>query len=100
MEVASLSSFRYDPNKFKGWFHSLAQMNWTAEPNNAHAALASLEQAGLLEGIVTQNVDGLHQRAGSINVNEIHGHLRADVVLSGDVAELLPKIVGEVLLEQ
>jgi NAD-dependent deacetylase len=79
MEVASLSSFRYDPDKFYGWFHSLAQMIWTAEPNDAHAALASLEEAGLLEGIVTQNVDGLHQRAGSINVNEIHGHLRAAV---------------------
>ena len=79
MEVASLSSFRYDPEKFYGWFHSLAKTIWTAEPNAAHTALASLEKGGLLEGIVTQNVDGLHQRAGSINVNEIHGHLREAV---------------------
>jgi NAD-dependent deacetylase len=79
MEVASLSSFRYDPDKFYSWFHSLAEMIWTAEPNAAHAALVSLEKAGLLEGIVTQNVDGLHQRAGSTNVNEIHGHLREAV---------------------
>ncbi len=79
MEVASLSSFRYDPDKFYSWFHSLAQMIWSAEPNDAHTALVSLEKAGLLEGIVTQNVDGLHQRAGSINVNEIHGHLREAV---------------------
>ncbi len=79
MEVASLSSFRYDPDKFYGWFHSLAKMIWTAEPNAAHAALASLEKAGLLMGIVTQNVDGLHQRAGSMNVKELHGHLREAV---------------------
>ncbi len=50
MEVASLSSFRYDPDKFYGWFHSLAQMIWSAEPNDAHTALASLEKAGLLRG--------------------------------------------------
>ncbi len=79
MEVASLASFRYDPVKFYGWFHSLAEMIWTAEPNAAHAALASLEKDGLLEGIVTQNVDGLHQRAGSVNVSELHGHLRQAV---------------------
>ena len=44
MEVASLSSFRYDPHKFYGWFHSLAKMIWTAEPNAAHAALAAIHQ--------------------------------------------------------
>ena len=43
------------------------------EPNRAHYALAEMEKKGLLAGIITQNIDGLHQRAGSINVAEIHG---------------------------
>ena len=79
IEVASLASFRYDPEKFYRWFHSLATMIWTAQPNAAHLALAQLESAGLVQGIVTQNVDGLHQRAGSKVVCEIHGHLREAV---------------------
>ena len=44
-----------------------------AEPNKAHRALAELEQAGKLTGIVTQNIDGLHQKAGSRKVYELHG---------------------------
>lgn len=44
-----------------------------AEPNEAHKALARLEASGRLVGVITQNVDGLHQKAGSRNVQEIHG---------------------------
>lgn len=43
------------------------------EPNKAHIKLAELEKAGKLDGIITQNIDGLHQKAGSVNVQEIHG---------------------------
>ena len=43
------------------------------EPNSAHRKLAEIEQQGMLDGVVTQNIDGLHQKAGSINVQEIHG---------------------------
>lgn len=46
-----------------------------AEPNSGHIALAALEQAGLIEGIVSQNVDGLHRRAGSSHVIDLHGTL-------------------------
>ena len=44
-----------------------------AEPNDAHKALAKLEQEGKLTAVVTQNIDGLHQKAGSRNVYELHG---------------------------
>jgi NAD-dependent deacetylase len=47
-----------------------------ARPNAAHLALAQLEARGILKGIITQNVDMLHSRAGSTIVHEIHGHLR------------------------
>jgi len=43
------------------------------EPNRAHYKLAEMEKAGKLDGVITQNIDGLHQRAGSRNVQEIHG---------------------------
>ncbi len=46
-----------------------------AEPNAGHVAVADLERAGLLSGILTQNVDGLHQRAGTADVLELHGNL-------------------------
>ena len=44
-----------------------------AEPNAAHFKLAEMEKSGRLEGVITQNIDGLHQKAGSRNVQEIHG---------------------------
>ncbi len=50
-----------------------------AEPNSAHLALADLEKAGIVSAIITQNVDGLHQRAGSKHVIDLHGNL-AEVV--------------------
>lgn len=76
MEVASLFAFRRRPQRFYEWFHKLASTLLAAEPNSAHTALAELEQGGFLAGVVTQNVDGLHQRAGSVNVCELHGHVR------------------------
>ncbi|MCB9136373.1 MAG: NAD-dependent deacylase [Anaerolineales bacterium] len=75
MEVASLSTFRFQPRKFFDWFRPLAAQIHTAQPNPAHYSLADLEKAGYFAGIVTQNIDGLHQRAGSEKVYEVHGTL-------------------------
>ncbi len=75
MEVASLSTFRHDPEKFFAWLRPLASHMWTAEPNPAHLALVELEKAGSLKTIITQNIDGLHTRCGSQHVIEIHGTL-------------------------
>lgn len=76
MEVASLSVFRYHPERFFQWVRPLARDILEAEPNAAHRALATLEQAGVLHGVITQNIDDLHRRAGSRVVYEVHGHLR------------------------
>lgn len=75
MEVASLLSFRYNPNLFYNWMHPLANKIYHAAPNAAHQGLAELEQAGYIKAVITQNIDGLHQRAGSDNVLEVHGSL-------------------------
>lgn len=73
MEVASLSVFRYQPEKFFAWLHPMAKKIFEALPNPAHYALTILEKAGYLQTIITQNIDGLHQRAGSGQVLEVHG---------------------------
>jgi NAD-dependent deacetylase len=74
--VASISAFRYHPTEVLDWVRPLVTKIISAEPNPAHLALARLEEAGHLNGIITQNIDGLHQKAGSRQVYEIHGHLR------------------------
>jgi len=76
MEVASLSTFRTHPERFFEWFRPLARQIFHAKPNVAHLALAELESAGLTQTIVTQNIDMLHQKAGSRHVIEMHGTLR------------------------
>ena len=74
--VASLAGFRRNPRAFGAWLRPLVQRIVSAESNAAHCALAALEKAGLVRTIITQNIDGLHQRAGSQRVLELHGHLR------------------------
>ncbi len=73
MEVASLSTFRTHPELFFAWLHPLASHMLSAQPNTAHLALAEMEKAGVIHTVITQNIDGLHCRAGSQRVLEIHG---------------------------
>jgi NAD-dependent deacetylase len=74
--VASLFAFRLQPQAFYDWIRPLARLMLDAQPNPAHYALARLEAAGLLKSVITQNIDGLHQQAGSQRVHEVHGHMR------------------------
>jgi NAD-dependent deacetylase len=80
-EVASLSSFRQNPQTFFDWIRPLARRMLAAEPNPAHDALARLEAMGVLKALITQNIDELHARAGSQNVYEVHGHIRTATCL-------------------
>jgi NAD-dependent deacetylase len=77
MEIASLTSFRQHPERFFEWLRPLVSHMLTAEPNAAHIALANLEKNSYLKTIITQNIDGLHQRAGAINVLQVHGTLNS-----------------------
>lgn len=76
LEVASLTTFRYEPERFFSWLHPLATLLQRARPNAAHYALAALERARYVQHVITQNIDGLHTRAGSTAVIELHGTLR------------------------
>ena len=82
MVVASLRAFHADPRRFYTWFCPLLDRVLAALPNPAHQALATLERAGRLKAIITQNIDGLHGRAGSREVYELHGHLRSVTCLA------------------
>lgn len=76
LEVASLATFRIHPERFYAWFRPLAGQIFEAQPNRAHRALAQMEERGHLRAVITQNIDMLHQKAGSKNVIELHGTLR------------------------
>jgi NAD-dependent deacetylase len=75
-KVATIWAFRHEPQAFYNWVRPLVRTIFGAEPNPAHVALAALEGMGILKAVITQNIDGLHQRADSQVVYEVHGHLR------------------------
>jgi NAD-dependent deacetylase len=76
MTVASIDAFRRDPAHVWEWYGQRIDLLLEAQPNEAHRALASFERAGLVRAVVTQNIDLLHERAGSRRVVEVHGSIR------------------------
>ncbi len=75
-ELATPEAFARDPARVWAWYKWRLSLVLSAKPNPAHLALAELERMGLLTAVITQNVDGLHQAAGSKRVVELHGSLR------------------------
>ena len=70
--ILSHTFFQKNPEEFYRFYHN-KMLFPDAKSNAAHLKLAELEQAGKLKAVVTQNIDGLHQAAGSVNVYELHG---------------------------
>ena len=81
-KVAHIDTFRKDPAQY--WTYSLEHRRAEAEPNPGHQALVDLEHGGHLLAVVTQNTDGLHQKAGSGDVIELHGSSHNVVCLDCD----------------
>ncbi len=75
MEVAHIDVFERDPARFWSYYRPRFQSLGDKRPNPAHEALAELERRGLVEGVITQNIDRLHRVAGSRNVVEVHGSI-------------------------
>jgi NAD-dependent deacetylase len=75
-EYATIDAFRADPVKVWQFYALRLRALSEAEPNAGHLALVELERAGLLRALVTQNIDLLHERAGSREVVEVHGSIR------------------------
>ncbi len=74
-DLANEAAFRRDPQLVQGWYQARLKQALTAEPNEGHLALVELEKFYEPFLLVTQNVDTLHKRAGSINMVELHGNI-------------------------
>jgi len=75
MEVGSLSTFVSNPERFWGFHRPRFSAVASVQPNPAHLAVAELERRGIVRELITQNIDGLHRRAGSARPIEVHGTL-------------------------
>ncbi len=75
MKVAHIDAFHRDTAAFWDYYRPRFEQLADKKPNPAHEALATLEKRGLLDGVITQNVDRLHRRAGSREVVEVHGSI-------------------------
>lgn len=74
-ELANLSAFLRNPSLVQGWYAMRREVVLKASPNAGHVALAEMERRFEDFTLITQNVDGLHQRAGNQNVLELHGNI-------------------------
>ena len=92
-EYASIDAWRREPEKVWDFYALRFEMLTTAQPNGAHRAIAALERAGLVEAVVTQNIDTLHQRAGSQDVVEVHGSIRTSSCLACGHREPLERVL-------
>jgi NAD-dependent deacetylase len=81
MKVAHIDAFRRDPVAFWSFYGERFNTLDDKQPNRAHAALVELERAGLLDAVITQNIDRLHARAGTKNLVEVHGSISHSICL-------------------
>ena len=92
MEVAHISVWRRDPARFWGFYGGRFALLDVKRPNGAHRALAELERRGLLEAVVTQNIDGLHAAAGTADPIEVHGSVASASCLACGAAHPLADV--------
>ena len=96
-EFAHIDAFRRDPERVWTMLDQLYDNLAAARPNPAHRALARLEELGYLRAVITQNIDGLHQAAGSRDVIELHGSFQRVVCMdcgSRYAAESVRRLAG------
>jgi NAD-dependent deacetylase len=93
IEYATLGAFRRDPAKVWRFYAPRFSMLTDAEPNRAHLAIAELERLGLVSAVITQNIDLLHERAGSREVVEVHGSIRTSSCPACSARYELPEVL-------
>ena len=84
MEVAHIDAWRRDPERFWHFYGSRFQSLRDKEPNGAHRVLVELERRGMLDAVVTQNIDMLHRKAGTRELIEVHGTIEHSSCLTCD----------------
>jgi NAD-dependent deacetylase len=93
MEYATIDAFHRDPVKVWDFYARRFDVLLRAKPNAAHHALAALERAGYVQAVVTQNIDRLHELAGSQDVVEVHGSIRTSSCLACGRSETFEEVV-------
>jgi NAD-dependent deacetylase len=88
LEYASIDAFHADPGRVWEFYGMRLGVLAAAEPNDGHRAIADLEQRGWVQAVITQNIDRLHERAGSRHVVEVHGSIRTSSCL--DCGRVVP----------
>jgi NAD-dependent deacetylase len=99
MEIAHIDAFHRDTKRFWSFYRPRFDTLANKKPNPAHAALAALESRGLLEAVITQNIDRLHRKAGSERVIEVHGSIASSSCTSCGASYDLER-VGELFDEE
>ena len=94
MEVAHIDAFRRDPVRFWEFYGERFQTLEHKRPNRAHDALVKLERAGMLDAVITQNIDRLHERAGTRTLIEVHGTIAHSSCLLCSVQYELSEVRG------
>jgi NAD-dependent deacetylase len=94
MEVAHIDAWHADPERFWSFYGDRFQSLGDKQPNGAHQALVELEDGGLLDAVVTQNIDMLHRRAGTRELIEVHGSIASCSCLSCGAAYALADVMA------
>jgi NAD-dependent deacetylase len=100
LEYGSIEAFRADPARVWRFYAPRFAMLTDAEPNDGHRALAELERRGLLAAVVTQNIDLLHERAGSREVVEVHGSIRTSTCPGCDSRYPLDRVLDLLAVDE
>jgi NAD-dependent deacetylase len=93
LEYGSIEAFRSDPARVWRFYAPRFAALTAAEPNAAHHALARLEHAGLVRAVITQNIDLLHERAGTRELIEVHGSIRTSTCPGCGARYPLPRVL-------
>ena len=99
MAVAHIDAWRADPERFWSFYGERFATLGDKRPNGAHEALVELERRGMLDGIVTQNIDMLHRRAGTRELVEVHGSIASSSCLACgrrfELQEVIARLAGD-----
>ena len=99
-EIASIDSYVSNTNKNLGFMLEMGKTIFTARPNSGHKALTKLQKLGKLVGVLTQNIDGLHQKAKTKNVVELHGNVNEAICMSCRTIHPITTMINQVLRER
>ena len=99
MEVAHIDAFHRDPDRFWTFYSQRFVGLKDKQPNPAHQVIAELERRGLIEAVITQNIDRLHRAAGSQRVIEVHGSIERSVCLECGGYVAIDRVIEQIEID-